>query len=195
MDLKILVVGDIAVGKTSVIRKYVQGIFDENYKATIGVDFFSKDNLQLWDISGQERFSCVTRVFYRNAAGAVVVIDWSRPGSLETAFRWIEEIQEKLDYVIPFVILMNKADLPGEITIEDIESRLIAERCVSRWFLVSAKRDEARIDLPHSCTVDHAFKTMRDLALEYAKLRVEEEHQEILRLKEEREREMEGGCC
>lgn len=73
-----------ACGKTSIINRYVNDVFAENYKSTVGADFSRKIiqwddhtaiRLQLWDIAGQDRFAAVTRAFYRNAVGAVVVCD------------------------------------------------------------------------------------------------------------------------
>jgi small GTP-binding protein len=109
---KILVVGDIGVGKTSLIKRYVHNIFSMHYKATIGVDFALKviqwDNqtvvrLQLWcasplwgqcaspcdrDIAGQERFGNMTRVYYKEAVGAFVVFDVTRVGTFEAVAKW-----------------------------------------------------------------------------------------------------------
>lgn len=82
--MKILVVGDVNTGKTSICKKIVFDAFSTNYKATIGVDFYSKKlrwdanttvRLQLWDIAGNERFGTMTKVYYREAVGAIVVYD------------------------------------------------------------------------------------------------------------------------
>ena len=80
--MKIIVVGEMGTGKTSLIRQYVHGAFSEFYKSTIGVDFAHKKidlptgdvvDLQLWDISGQERFASVTHMYYNEAVAAMVV--------------------------------------------------------------------------------------------------------------------------
>ena len=79
---KTLVIGDIGVGKTSLIKRYVHHVFGSTYKPTIGVDFALKVinwdsetiiRLQLWDIAGQERFGTMTRVYYRDAVAAFIV--------------------------------------------------------------------------------------------------------------------------
>ena len=92
---KILVIGELGTGKTSLIKRYVHQFFSTNYRATIGVDFALKvinwDNntiirLQLWDIAGQETFKFLSKSFYENAVGAFVVTDLTRWETLGTAF-------------------------------------------------------------------------------------------------------------
>ncbi|XP_046854433.1 ras-related protein Rab-38-like [Xenia sp. Carnegie-2017] len=120
---KILVLGDVGTGKTSFIRQYVSQKFFINYKATIGSDFAIKDldwdenlriKLQLWDIAGQERFSCMTRVYYRGAVGAFVVFDVSRAATFEGVEKWKEDLDSKLllptGEPIPAILLCNKCD-------------------------------------------------------------------------------------
>ena len=83
---KVIVVGEVATGKSALIRRYVHNFFGKisNYRATLGVDFqlkilrFNDDldiRLQLWDVAGQERFSSMTRAYYKGAVGAVIVFD------------------------------------------------------------------------------------------------------------------------
>eukprot|EP01087_Luapelamoeba_hula_P001261 TRINITY_DN10_c0_g2_i1.p1 TRINITY_DN10_c0_g2~~TRINITY_DN10_c0_g2_i1.p1 ORF type:complete len:224 (-),score=53.77 TRINITY_DN10_c0_g2_i1:75-746(-) len=122
---KVLVVGDSFTGKTSLIGRFVHNIFSNNYKTTIGVDFALKDiiwddrthiKLQLWDIAGQERFSNMTRVYYREAVGAFVVFDVTRSPTFEATERWKKDIDAKVwlppdNAPIPVVLLANKVDL------------------------------------------------------------------------------------
>jgi small GTP-binding protein len=122
--LKVLVVGEMGAGKTSLVRQYVQGFFSEFYKTTIGVDFASKElewdsnlsiSLQLWDIAGQERYGNMTHVYYQEAVAALVVFDVTRISSLEMVGEWKKDIDNKVftsdDKPIPCVLLGNKIDL------------------------------------------------------------------------------------
>lgn len=122
--LKILVVGEMGAGKTSLVRKYVDNIFSEYYKTTIGVDFASKDiswddkndvMLQLWDIAGQERFGTMTHVYYQEAVGSLLVFDITKKQTLEYAKEWKKDIDAKVftseDKPIPCLLLGNKIDL------------------------------------------------------------------------------------
>ncbi|EAY19408.1 Ras family protein [Trichomonas vaginalis G3] len=125
--LKVLVVGEMGTGKTSLIRQYVQGFFSEFYKTTIGVDFATKEiewdekitiSLQLWDIAGQERYGNMTRVYYQEAVAAWVVFDVTRLQSLEMVKEWKKDIESKVftstDQPIPCLLLGNKIDLVSD---------------------------------------------------------------------------------
>jgi len=102
---KVLVVGDIGTGKTSIIKRFVHNIFSMHYKSTIGVDFALKVinwdantivRLQLWDIAGQERFGNMTRVYYKEAVGAMVVFDVTRVGTFDAVAKWKNDIDCKV---------------------------------------------------------------------------------------------------
>eukprot|EP01061_Rhynchopus_euleeides_P022378 TRINITY_DN3646_c0_g1_i1.p1 TRINITY_DN3646_c0_g1~~TRINITY_DN3646_c0_g1_i1.p1 ORF type:complete len:228 (+),score=79.32 TRINITY_DN3646_c0_g1_i1:77-760(+) len=120
---KVLVVGDYAVGKTSLIKRYTTGEFSGQYRITIGVDFCSKDlevdgkavTLQLWDIAGNERFGSMTRVYYKHAAAAVVVFDLTRRGTLESARKWRTDVNAKVvlpnNEPVPMLLVANKCDI------------------------------------------------------------------------------------
>ncbi|KCV67253.1 rab family, other, partial [Fonticula alba] len=97
---KILVVGDYAVGKTAVIRRYAHGQFTPQYKLTIGVDFAMRHvtrpkpdgteenvQLQLWDIAGHERFGTMTHVYYKYAIAAIIVFDLSRSATYDAVLK------------------------------------------------------------------------------------------------------------
>jgi small GTP-binding protein len=127
MAKKVVVIGDPAVGKTSLIKRYVQDVFDDRYLNTIGAKVMKKElgvnrpdtgeivdlKLILWDIAGQETFNTVKKAYYRGASGAIVVCDVTRKDSMENLHRWIENLFDVSD-VIPMVIIMNKIDLDEE---------------------------------------------------------------------------------
>jgi len=102
---KVLVVGELGSGKTSIIKRYVHQFFSQHYRATIGVDFALKVlrwdsdtvvRLQLWDIAGQERFGSMTRVYYKEAVGAFVVFDVTRSATLEAVPKWKADLDSKV---------------------------------------------------------------------------------------------------
>eukprot|EP01120_Amphizonella_sp_Union-15-10_P008528 TRINITY_DN307_c0_g1_i3.p1 TRINITY_DN307_c0_g1~~TRINITY_DN307_c0_g1_i3.p1 ORF type:complete len:240 (-),score=42.17 TRINITY_DN307_c0_g1_i3:130-849(-) len=152
---KILTVGDIATGKTSLIGRYAHGAFSQRYKATIGVDFAwkpltvngQKVRLQLWDIAGQERFGHMTRVYYKDAVGAMIVYDVTRPNTFDAVVKWKEDIDKKVFFPgtedpIPVILLCNKIDLLGTDQKPQKASDLddfIKEHGFAAWFETSAK--------------------------------------------------------
>eukprot|EP00040_Diaphanoeca_grandis_P015069 m.76735 g.76735 ORF g.76735 m.76735 type:complete len:212 (-) comp24928_c0_seq1:353-988(-) len=151
---KILVIGEPGIGKTSLIRRYVDNVFDKNYTATLGVDFALKvvpwDNgmhiqLQLWDIAGQERFSSMTRVYYKQATACIIIFDITRPPTLRAVARWKADLDGKASLPngdpIPCLLIANKCDLPERpIPKEDIQA-LCDEQGFIGWIETSAKED------------------------------------------------------
>jgi small GTP-binding protein len=118
---KICVIGDGGVGKTSLVLRYTESKFNEQYIMTIGSNFAIKKvdlpefpnlevRLQLWDLAGQKHFSFVRPPFYRGAAGLIYVFDVTRRSSFVNLPSWKEEA-EKVIGVKPSVILGNKIDL------------------------------------------------------------------------------------
>ncbi|KAF9582904.1 rab32, member RAS oncoprotein [Lunasporangiospora selenospora] len=154
---KILVIGDLGTGKTSIIKRYVHNIFSQNYKSTIGVDFalkviqWSPDTvvrLQLWDIAGQERFGNMTRVYYKEAVAALVVYDVTRPKTFEAVSKWKADLDSKVSLPdgepIPVILLANKIDLQeemsGPLDTEELDT-FCDEHGFLKWFGTSAKNN------------------------------------------------------
>ncbi|TKJ19335.1 MAG: hypothetical protein CEE43_15605 [Promethearchaeota archaeon Loki_b32] len=123
-SFKIIIIGPAAVGKSSLIRRFVDNKFSLQYKFTIGVDFMAKiieyepnksARLMLWDIGGQDRFKMLRRNFFDGANGALVVFDLSRAQTFSKMKEWISDMHKLMKIEIPFVILGNKVDLLTEI--------------------------------------------------------------------------------
>lgn len=148
---KILVVGDVGVGKTSLIRKYTTNTFSLNYKATIGADFHIKKiddglHLQLWDIAGQERFQKMTRTYYKEGRAAIIVYDVGRNTTLNMTDKWLEDINEKVKYHdknIPVILVGSKLDLkhPGTLSPDNMDE-YIKDKGYRAWYDVSSKTGE-----------------------------------------------------
>lgn len=124
--LKVVIAGDGNVGKTSLIRRYCEGKFEQSRVATIGVDFQTKlvelDNgpvkLSIWDMAGQERFQVMREGFYRGSLAAALVYDVTEPSSLEHLGRWRQEIVEVVPKV-PLIVVANKRDLAPEKPLDE----------------------------------------------------------------------------
>eukprot|EP01006_Ploeotia_vitrea_P029788 TRINITY_DN62259_c0_g1_i2.p1 TRINITY_DN62259_c0_g1~~TRINITY_DN62259_c0_g1_i2.p1 ORF type:complete len:227 (-),score=119.75 TRINITY_DN62259_c0_g1_i2:48-728(-) len=134
---KVLVVGDVATGKTSFIQRYCRGYFSDEYRATIGVDFALKTltvngvtiRMQLWDIAGQERFANLTRLYYRDAVAAFVFFDLTKRKTLEGVASWKQDLDNKVllanDQPIPVFLIGSKADLEETYEVTEEEARRV----------------------------------------------------------------------
>ncbi|HKZ40385.1 MAG TPA: Rab family GTPase, partial [Candidatus Hodarchaeales archaeon] len=119
--LKLIICGAGGVGKTAIVRRYVEDKFDRNYLLTIGMEPSNKViplkdrpnesiNLLIYDVAGQERFQTLREVFFRGADGALLVFDLSNDTSLDILLDWYREILERAG-PIPTYLIGNKSDL------------------------------------------------------------------------------------
>jgi small GTP-binding protein len=150
LSFKVIVIGPAAVGKSSLIRRFVENKFTLQYKFTIGVDFSTKiieyepekkARVTIWDIGGQDRFKVLRRNFYEGTHGAIVVFDLSRAQTFVKMKEWVADMNQILQEKVPFVILGNKSDLIpeiGELITKD-EPKEFAKRVNSKYVGTSAK--------------------------------------------------------
>ena len=121
---KIVVIGDGAVGKTSILESLLGRQFHSTYKLTIGANILTKEitfedvlfKYQLWDLAGQTRFSIVRSSYYRGAHAAILCFDLNWPSSFESLPRWRNELKSHLGRSIPFILVGNKSDLPPQVS-------------------------------------------------------------------------------
>jgi small GTP-binding protein len=143
---KICMLGGYAVGKTSLVRKFVHGVFSEKYLTTIGVKIDKKElvvggtelALILWDLAGEDGFEKVRLSYLRGASGYLLVVDGTREATLQTALSVQEKAQQSLGDV-PFLLLTNKVDLSDEWAIA--ESQLDALRARGWRVLPTSAKD------------------------------------------------------
>ena len=160
--LKVLLTGAAAVGKTSLVQRFIKHRFAANYKLTVGVDILTKDvefnpgeiaTLSIWDIGGQQRFEFIRSTFYKGAAGALLVFDLTREQTYTETRKWLTEIRQFAGGNIPFVFIGNKLDLIEDVgeVIDREEARAFAESEGSIYIETSAKTgisvDEAFTEL------------------------------------------------
>ena len=163
---QLLIVGDAAVGKTSILRRFSQDKFNPNYLSTLGIDFFTKDvilndkkiHIKMWDTAGQERYKSLTQGFLRNAQGIILVYDIKEKESFNNLKYWIDSIQYNIDLEkkkIPLIIMGNKIDL-SERKVEKIDAENFAKSKNYKYFEVSAKSGEG---------VDESIKYLIELVI------------------------------
>lgn len=164
--IKIIIIGEPAVGKTSLVKKFVSGQFTKDYRSSIGTNIFTKKivlerkkevTLQLWDIAGQERWVNIRRPYYSGAKGVILVGDLTRNNTFDQIENfWVPDLTQ--DYsLIPIILLANKSDLSNKIEKQWINS--LGERInTSSIIFTSAKSGE---------NVELAFQLIAEQAIRY----------------------------
>ena len=122
---KIIVIGDPAVGKTSLINRFIQDQFESEYKETIGTNILKKVvklkedivNFTMWDIAGQERWTDMRQVYYKGAAGAIIVYDVTRKISFQHVENyWYPDLKSFVETKdMPIILIANKTDLENKL--------------------------------------------------------------------------------
>ncbi|MHA1144388.1 MAG: Rab family GTPase [Candidatus Helarchaeota archaeon] len=161
---KIVVVGDPAVGKTSIVRRFADDQFEESYIHTIGADFNVKVVklgdleiiLTVWDIGGHEHFNEIRPYYYEGAHAAICVFDLTMEKSFKSIPKWFKDLREYLPEV-PCILIGNKADLDHENNEEKIK-KLINEFKFDFYSRTSAKTSE---------NVSKTFEKLAEICMEY----------------------------
>ena len=135
-NFKFVIIGNHEVGKTSLIRQFVQRKFSHDYRATIGLNIFAHNfdfqgneiNVQLWDIGAQQYFKRFRKIYYNGAEAAFIVFDITNRESFEKVKDWYKEINQLIDEInIPIVIVGNKDDLAEQRVISTAEGEALAK--------------------------------------------------------------------
>jgi len=157
-NIKIVIVGDCHVGKTSILKRYVNNEYHPDYKYTLGINFLTKEIIKnnilniiyIWDTAGSERFRTLNSIFYRGADACILVFDLTSLKSFNNINFWMDEFLVNTSPVraidFPFVLVGNKSDLTNECVVYD---RLIQNLCKERnikYFSVSAKNNNNNIN-------------------------------------------------
>lgn len=147
-SIKILLLGDVSVGKTSIFLQFSENSFQENRLSTIGIDFRNKEimldnnkriNISIWDTSGQERFRAITKNYYKNAHGFLLVYDVTVQKTFDSIKNWISSIKEYANPDIQFMIIANKCDSDKRV-VSTFEGQKMAEQYECLYMETSAKQ-------------------------------------------------------
>lgn len=192
---KVLCIGDTATGKSALVARYTEDVFDKHHNSTIGVDFKIKTierdgkvvKLQIWDTAGQERFRAITTSYYRGADGVLIVYDVTNPESLENiATGWINEVRNYASREPKILLLGNKSDLKGKMSDAEKERvHLLAAEIRERLgndgvveVLETSAKTGANVERAFNGIVDHMVEAVR---CKLAKAKAAQEHGERLR--------------
>ena len=181
INFKIILVGDVSVGKTSIIGRYINNAFDDDYQCTIQAEQQSKvikedENtsikLNIWDTVGQEKFRAVTRQYYRDCHGAIIVFDLTKRSSFEQMKIWLEDIKNYGNNDTVIIIMGNKSDLTGEreISSNEIKEKLNELNDDYLYFEVSAKNGN---------NISMAFDKLKKLIMENRKANENKDNNEV----------------
>ncbi|OHS94719.1 Ras-related protein Rab-4B [Tritrichomonas foetus] len=201
---KIVVVGPSGVGKTALVQRLVEGTFQSETQSTVGVEFKSfivqLDNqsikLQIWDTAGQERFKSVSKAYYRNAIGAILVYDISNVVSFDSLSTWLNDLQQ---LCIPnaFILLVgNKSDMESTRQVGVQQAQDYAQQNHIEFLETSAMNgnnvNEAFTRLTYGIVnrVKNGQIQVNPLATKSSPFKIEQEEP-----KQQDQRKNENGCC
>mmetsp|Transcript_62 Transcript_62/g.102 ORF Transcript_62/g.102 Transcript_62/m.102 type:complete len:210 (+) Transcript_62:56-685(+) len=173
--LKVIILGDSGVGKTSLMNQYVQKKFTKEYKATIGADFLTKEieiddktvTMQIWDTAGQERFQSLGVAFYRGADCCVLVYDVNNAKTFDDLDNWRDEFliqagpQDPDNF--PFMVLGNKIDVDGG------NSRVVSKKKAEAWASAKGGIPYFETSAKDDINVEAAFTAIARSALRHEK--------------------------
>ncbi|CAD8162194.1 unnamed protein product [Paramecium pentaurelia] len=156
---KILLIGNSAVGKSSLLLRFADNVFNESFLPTIGVDFKIRTfdlngktvKLQIWDTAGQERFKTITNSYYKGAHGIILVYDVTDKQSFKDVENWLAEVEKYANENVVRVLVGNKVDLESKREVTQEEGKELADSLNIRFIETSAK---------NSSNVEKAFITL-----------------------------------
>ena len=187
---KILVIGDGAVGKSCIIRRYVDNEFENTHLQTVGLDFKLKNiqlddgnslKAQIWDTAGQERFHSITRNYFKNAHGIILIYDVTLIESFHNVKNWIKQIKKEASDKVSIILVGNKIDMENKRAVSNEEGEKIADENGLKFFECSAKTGE---------NIEQIFKEVAKKILENFS-NVEEKDTTKLKNKKNQKK----GCC
>ncbi|KAK6617358.1 Ras- protein Rab-7 [Polyplax serrata] len=196
--LKVIILGDSGVGKTSIMNQYVNNKFSNQYKATIGADFLTRDvdvgdrrvTMQIWDTAGQERFQSLGVAFYRGADCCVLVFDVSAPTTYKSLENWRDEFliqaSPRDPDNFPFVVIGNKID---------VDNRAVSAKRAQQWCQSKNNIPYFETSAKEGINIEQAFQTIAKNALaQESEVELYNEFPDQIKLSGD-SRDSRGGSC
>ncbi|MGV9199070.1 MAG: Rab family GTPase [Promethearchaeia archaeon] len=148
---KVTVLGEAAVGKTSLINQYIEESFSESYKPTLGANIVRKDvmldeldakvRLILWDLAGQEKYSVIRSMYFQGCVGALLVYDVTRYNTYETInSRWLKDFQKYVKKEGAYILIGNKIDLEDKRAVSPEQGQKLAEDITASDFIETSAK-------------------------------------------------------
>ena len=200
---KIVLLGQSGVGKTSIITQFIDENFTDDQQSTTGATFSSKDiqcsngrllKFDIWDTAGQEKYRSLTKMFYKDAAAAILVYDITRKDSFdEIRNYWAEQIKEHSPKKIVIALAANKSDLYEEEKVPEEEGRTLATEIGALFASTSAKNQQGIEDLFNSIgnkLCDPAWEQGQEVVKEAKRKTVT-----ITKSDQQKKQGVKKGCC
>ena len=199
--LKLLLIGNSSVGKSSLLFRFVENVWDDSFVPTIGVDFKLKTlevngkkvKLQIWDTAGQERFKNITASYYRGGNGVLVVYDITERESFDNLTSWLIEIEKNANKNVYKLLIGNKCDLEDKRKVTYQEGKDFAESNGMKFIETSAK-DNTKVQEAFELLTSEIMKSAvnKDKGME------KKDNTKQIRLSQNTEDisgKKKGGCC
>ena len=162
---KVVLIGDMKVGKTNIVSRYIKNEFNKDSMSTIGVEFGSKElvieghnvKVQIWDTAGQEKYKSITNAYYKGAKGAFVVYDITNKNSFDNADNWLNNLRASTDKKCSIILIGNKSDLEDkrEVSIEQGEEKAKNSEIA---FMETSALSGDNIDKAFEMMINEAYK-------------------------------------
>jgi small GTP-binding protein len=166
--VKIVLAGESGVGKTNLLLRFARGRFNDDSKATIGVEFATKTvdidgeavKANIWDTAGQELFRAITAKYYRGANGAMLVYDITSSTSFANVGRWLHELRTHADPNVPIMLIGNKLDLTDQRSVTTEEGQNFAER-ERLLFIEGSAKSAANIEQAFTKLIGETLRSIK----------------------------------
>jgi Ras-related protein Rab-11A len=170
--LKLVLLGDGAVGKTSLIMRYVNHTFSSDYHPTLGINIVTKEienkdlnrivKLVVWDIAGQEKYDFSRKMFFQGSVGALLVYDVSRNSSFENVQnKWINDFREFGNQNSVYLLIGNKMDLTSSRAVTFEDGKKLAQKIKATDFIETSAKKGDNVEIAFKKLVDHVISSMQ----------------------------------
>ena len=204
MIFKIVLIGDTSVGKTNILSKYLSNEFDPDSKATVGVEFGTRDfqiennkvKVQIWDTAGQERYRSITNAYYKGAKGSLLVYDITNPKTFENLDKWLSDLKANAEEKISVVLIGNKSDLEEErqISIEQGKEKAAFFKLA---FMETSALNGNNIEKAFNELITDVYKNHHEMFEKQAKVEISDKAIDLENVDANKENKVESKkfCC
>lgn len=203
MIIKLVLIGETAVGKTNLLLRYTENKYDFGQRPTIGMDFVSKDitwegrriKIQFWDTAGQEKYKSIANSYFKISNGIILVYDVTRRETFEKLGKWLDDIRSNSQSEIRVILVGNKIDLADQRQVTTDEGRDFAQKHGLFFWETSGKTNQ------DNCVFQAFDCIMEECRKEMARSEQREDGEQFERLKRESlrvkqpGRKRDSGCC